>query len=615
MEQMLFIRKDDRVEVFFEEEELKGSYYRAILEDNPTKSGHKKLKVRYLTLLNGDRSAPLTEFVDQSLIRPVPSEDVNDGVVFEEGLMVDAYLKYGWWTGVVVKTMEDEKFLVYFDCPPDIIQLERKILRVHFDWTGFKWIRPVNKELVKSVVFSSGTMVELRFDFAWLPAIVIKELENEKRFIVKYWNNSYSCSGESNIIIVESIRLRPMQPSFSVGNYELLDHVEAFSGFEWREGVVRGIVFEGRYMVSFGTTKEASQFSHLDLRPPMEWEDGVWHKRTKPKGQKEISLDGKGNKPVALDTRNVQTKELPGNEMANDVVNEKESGSHITLGMTATMNKTQGKISPEPMKNQIGSRNEPTREKIPEKHYSKVYTRKRKRGQLEHNSDLNKTVLSSDRTPNVVKNVGSNVEETQAKDTEMVLPFAKKSPCWKIYESTEVFKRVPQSPHFSPLLKSKEDFREGYALGLMVIYSGLLEKFKDLETDVPVSQLHSLKDSFSELEKYGFSVTTALSRIDKLLALKDRQLDILEELKGFDKEMTDESSSNRKAKQEFDKIERKILELHRQEAALKKQKEAATEQKDAAYKKICQMESCVKDLDVELEGVEFEFETILSAPW
>jgi TolA-binding protein len=93
----------------------------------------------------------------------------------------------------------------------------------------------------------------------------------------------------------------------------------------------------------------------------------------------------------------------------------------------------------------------------------------------------------------------------------------------------------------------------------------------------------------------------------------------MEELKGFDKEMTNEFS---KAKQEFDDMEQKILEvkhkiieLQRQEAALKEQKEAEKEQKDAAWKKICQMESCAKDLNVELEDVEFEFETILSAPW
>lgn len=138
------------------------------------------------------------------------------------------------------------------------------------------------KEMVKSV-FSCGTMVELRVDFAWLPAIIIKELENENRFIVKYYCNkfvSYS-EEESRIVTFDSQRVRPSQPSFSVGEYDLLDHVEAFSGFEWRQGVVRGIVFEGRYMVSFGATRAASQFSQSDLRPPMEWEDGVWRKRTK----------------------------------------------------------------------------------------------------------------------------------------------------------------------------------------------------------------------------------------------------------------------------------------------------------------------------------------------
>lgn len=93
-------------------------------------------------MFDEDRWAPLTKFVDQSLIRPVPPEDVNDGVVFEEGLIVDAYLQKGWWTGVVVKTLEDEKCWVYFDSPPDIIEVEKKKLRIHLDWTGFKWVQP-----------------------------------------------------------------------------------------------------------------------------------------------------------------------------------------------------------------------------------------------------------------------------------------------------------------------------------------------------------------------------------------------------------------------------------------------------------------------------------------
>lgn len=141
-EQLKSIRKDSAVEVSSEDEGFKGAWYRAILQENPTKSGRKKLQVRYTTLVDEDRSSLLTEVVGQRFIRPVPPEDLNE---FEEGSVVDADLKDGWWTGVVIKKLEDEKFLVYFDSPPDVIQFEKKQLRTHLDWIGSKWVRPENK--------------------------------------------------------------------------------------------------------------------------------------------------------------------------------------------------------------------------------------------------------------------------------------------------------------------------------------------------------------------------------------------------------------------------------------------------------------------------------------
>ncbi|CAA7014846.1 unnamed protein product [Microthlaspi erraticum] len=269
-----------------------------------------------------------------SFVRPLPPKDLNgNGSVFKEGSVVDAYYKDGWWTGVVVKRKEEnDTYLVYLDFSlRDIIQFERK------------------QEFINSV-FSPGTMVELRELVSdWCPAMIIKELENEKSFIVKYCEHNE----ESRIKTVDSSKVRPRQPHSSVGEYELLDHVEAFNGSVWRRDVVRGILTpEGRYMVSFGATKSASQLSYSALRPPMVWKDGIWQKISKPKSGKESPSGG-----------------------------------------------------------------------------GRYYTRKRKRGEVEHNSDLNDTVLSSDRTPIVVKNSPANVE-----DTTMV-PFAKKSPIWKTIES------------------------------------------------------------------------------------------------------------------------------------------------------------------------------------
>uniref|UniRef100_A0A1J3J5Q1 Agenet domain-containing protein n=1 Tax=Noccaea caerulescens TaxID=107243 RepID=A0A1J3J5Q1_NOCCA len=128
-------------------------------------------------------------------------------------------------------------------------------------------------------------MVELRDDDSdWSPAMIIKEMveENEKSFIVRYCDGKFLV--KSGIATVDSRKVRPRQPLVSLGEYELLDHVEVFDGSLWRRGVVRGILtLEGRYMVSFWGAKSAWQFSYSDLRPLMEWEDGIWQKRPKSK--------------------------------------------------------------------------------------------------------------------------------------------------------------------------------------------------------------------------------------------------------------------------------------------------------------------------------------------
>lgn len=164
-EEKLAIAKDCEVEVRSEEEGFVGAWYRAILEDSPTKSRRIKLRVRYTTLLKNDCSAPLTEAVQQSFIRPVPPEDLYDGVVFVEGSVVDADLKDGWWEGVVAKKLEDEQYLVCFDTPPDILQFNRKQLRPHLDWTGSQWVRPEIKVRKKSL-FLFAKVSAFVFDFA-----------------------------------------------------------------------------------------------------------------------------------------------------------------------------------------------------------------------------------------------------------------------------------------------------------------------------------------------------------------------------------------------------------------------------------------------------------------
>ncbi|KAL6127947.1 hypothetical protein ACLB2K_071308 [Fragaria x ananassa] len=65
---------------------------------------------------------------------------------------------------------------------------------------------------------------------------------------------------------------------------------------------------------------------------------------------------------------------------------------------------------------------------------------------------------------NVVEHRGDpagTVKQEESPD----LPFVKLSPLWEHFESMEAFKKFPQKPHFRPLAKMKDIFREGSAIG------------------------------------------------------------------------------------------------------------------------------------------------------
>ncbi|KAF2604277.1 hypothetical protein F2Q70_00024252 [Brassica cretica] len=363
------IAKDREVEVSCEEEGFVGAWYRAILEETPTRSGRKKLRVRYTTLLEEDCSTPFTETVVERFIRPVPPDDLS--VFFEEGSVVDADHNDGWWKGVITKKMEDGKFLVYFDSPPDMIQFEKKQLRPHFDWTGSKWVRPQNK--------------------------VSEE-------------------------------------------------------------------------------QHSNENSH----------------KNKMKRKKTHNLNREKTEAVVAGT---------GDNIFDDDYDQ--TLSSWILGVKASYGSDKSKLA--------------------------------------H-------------------------DETRAsEDTTMVLPFAKRSPIWKALESMEVYKTAKQSPHFIPLLEKREEFREGLAVGEMVNFSSLLERVKNLQPHTPKNTLEGLKECFAELDKYGFDVTTPISRINMLFSLARKQVRAEDRVKDNAKKMKKEVRKRQKLEQDMKAVEFKILELQSQQ--------------------------------------------------
>ncbi|CAN7076196.1 unnamed protein product, partial [Brassica oleracea var. botrytis] len=99
---LLSIAKDCEVEVSLQEDGFKGSWFRAILEQNPTRVKGKKAS---------DGVNPCKETIERRFIQPVPPECLNEGVVFKEGSVVDAYFNNGWWTCLIVVERPDGSFL------------------------------------------------------------------------------------------------------------------------------------------------------------------------------------------------------------------------------------------------------------------------------------------------------------------------------------------------------------------------------------------------------------------------------------------------------------------------------------------------------------------------
>ncbi|KAJ0513604.1 putative Agenet-like domain-containing protein [Helianthus annuus] len=135
----------------------------------------------------------------------------------------------------------------------------------------------------------------------WFPATVVEDLGNN-RFLVEY--------KELQRVSIDHLHIRPSAPQFTVTSFGLLEKVDAFYDFGWWSGVITKKLTDSRYVVYFKQTNKVKEFSHLELRPHVEWKDDGWFttrqrskaasndKLIKPKCKK-LKLNGVPSKEVS----------------------------------------------------------------------------------------------------------------------------------------------------------------------------------------------------------------------------------------------------------------------------------------------------------------------------
>ncbi|CAH1447539.1 unnamed protein product [Lactuca virosa] len=169
------------------------------------------------------------------------------------------------------------------------------------------------------------------------------------------------------------------------------------------------------------------------------------------------------------------------------------------------------------------------------------------------------------------------------------LSFEKRSTLWGTLESMELFRMIPQKPHFRPLEKEKECTREGQAISKMVNYLRVVEATSQMKLESPRSTYEDNMEALMELESHGFDVKAVRERLSGLLRIKEKQEGLEEESKKVKEKMEAERVEGVRIDKEIELVDKQVVALLEKRAQVLKKKE----KKDAQ----------VRVLEAEVDGI------------
>ncbi|GER42817.1 hypothetical protein STAS_19628 [Striga asiatica] len=205
----------------------------------------------------------------------------------------------------------------------------------------------------------------------------------------------------------------------------------------------------------------------------------------------------------------------------------------------------------------------------------------------------------------VLKEATENPQETQIQiSTEhQNLPFAKTSLLWKTIWSLNAFCMLPQNPHFQPLESIKESMREGLAIGLMVNFSSAVETTCKLQFDDPKSTMDDILETLAELESHGFEVEAIRARVAGLLAVKDKEAELVGRAKELDCEISGHQLEKGELEKEIEELKEQARKLQEKLSMLESAKEGKENEIVSAGARLREAEQSLENLKLEFEGI------------
>ncbi|XP_048325536.2 DUF724 domain-containing protein 7 isoform X3 [Ziziphus jujuba] len=599
------LQKGSKVEIFSQEDGFQNSWFPAVILRPPyshTSQEKKKKKkrkrssasdskafVQYENFLTVRTHKLLTGYVDVSSIRPLPPPEAPQQVI-ELNDVVDALHRDVWWTGVVINVVGN-KYYVKFKFPPDILELDRSQLRLHLDWVKGVWSRPEKQETTTgSSLFSPGEAIEVNLDnelpcIVWSPAIFLGEV-CPSYFLVQTKNSKIGEDGLHKIT-VELHQIRPHPPQVEV-KFGLFEKVDAFDGLCWWVGVIAKVLIDGRYTVTSMRAKEVKEYDGSELRPHLEWVDGRWDTKPMNNGGVSNAIQGKGEEDK-LPIASGQAAAVGEEQNGVGVITVDCTTDKVELPMTALI-----EVSGDQLNGAAGVEDCGT---------DKSELTVAVRGSEDVLRDVKALVSTTDCSTEDVMLVdmdgisSNSISDNQPllvpinevpineihpienaddsgptgyieQNSGLSLPFVKTFSIWQRIESMEVFRKLPQNPHFQPLVKSKELYREGLAIGYMLAFVSMVEMIANLEIDTPGEFFNDATETLAEMEKMGFNVEALRGRLSdlQLVQVKLRQLE--DESEGIKNKIIESTHDKTQTNEEVDELLQEMKKLEEEKARL-----------------------------------------------
>ncbi|KAM3380090.1 domain-containing protein 7 [Capsicum galapagoense] len=209
---------------------------------------------------------------------------------------------------------------------------------------------------------------------------------------------------------------------------------------------------------------------------------------------------------------------------------------------------------------------------------------------------------------NEMPNAELSSATTPEPEPRLVLPFKKNSALWKELESMEVFTKIPQNPHFSPLAQYDENKREEVALLKITKYVILVERIPKLT----VAELNSsaiisdMLDTIKDLEEYGFDLIQIKGHLNDLLLKNEKQTYLRSKLEEEDDKIRKCYLERAVAANEITKIAMKIKDLQKELMSAK----TTIETMDSHIKLSGSAKGAICD---EIRHVELDFEATVAS--